>query len=41
LFKKGTKIHSDLDGIMRIEFAENVEEILPKLEKELKEAGLI
>jgi len=41
LFKRGTKIHSDLDGIMRIEFAENVEEILPQLEKELKGAGLI
>jgi len=41
LFKKGTKIHSDLDGIMRIEFDNFVEEKILELEKELKEAGLL
>lgn len=41
LFKKGTKIHSDLDGIMRIEFDDSVEEKILDIEKELKEAKLI
>ena len=41
LFKKGTKIHSDLDGIMRIEFNDSVEEKILDVEKELKEAKLI
>jgi len=41
LFKKGTKIHSDLDGIMRIEFNETVNEKLVDIEKELKNVGLI
>ncbi len=41
LFKKGTKIHSDLDGITRIEFNEYVEEKIIELEKELTAAGLI
>lgn len=41
LFKKGTRIHSDLEGIMRIEFDESVEEKVMELEKELKEVGLL
>jgi len=41
LFKKGTKIHSDLDGISRIEFNESVEDKVLEIEKELKAAGLI
>lgn len=41
LFKKGTKIHSDLEGIMRIEFDKSVEEKVMELEKELKEVGLL
>ena len=38
--KKGTNIHSDLDGIMRIEFKDRIEEALIELERELKAAGL-
>jgi len=41
LFKKGTKIHSDLDGISRIEFNESVTEKVPEIENELRAAGLI
>jgi predicted nucleotide-binding protein len=41
LFKKGTKLHSDLEGISRIEFAESVEEKLIDIERELKAAGLL
>jgi hypothetical protein len=41
LFKRGTKLHSDLEGISRIEFAENVEEKILEIEKELKAAGLL
>jgi hypothetical protein len=41
LFKKGTQIHSDLHGINRVEFQENVEEALIELERELRAAHLI
>jgi len=41
LFKKGTKIHSDLEGIIRIEFGNSIEEKIMEIEKELKEAGLL
>lgn len=41
LFKKGTKIPSDLDGITRIEFDDSVGEKIEEIENELREAGLI
>ena len=41
LSKRGTSIHSDLSGIVRIEFIENIEEVVTSLEKELKRAGLV
>lgn len=41
LSKKGTTLHSDLNGIIRIDFQKSVEEITQKLEIELKKAGLI
>ena len=39
MLKKGTQIHSDLDGIERIEFHESVEETLIQLERELEAGG--
>ncbi len=41
LFKKGTRIHSDLDGISRVQFGESVLEVVNDIEKELVEAGLV
>jgi predicted nucleotide-binding protein len=41
LAKRGTSVHSDLSGIVRIEFIENVEEAIHSLEKELRQAGLV
>ncbi len=41
LFKKGAKIHSDLDGISRIEFNDTVDEIVPEMEKELVEGSIL
>ena len=41
LFKKGTLIHSDLEGVSRIEYTESVEEKVLDIEKELKAAKLI
>ena len=41
LCKRGTSIHSDLSGIVRIEFIENVDEVISPLEKELRQARLI
>jgi predicted nucleotide-binding protein len=41
LMKRGTKIHSDLDGISRIEFDESVEDKVLKIRRELKSAGLV
>lgn len=39
ILKKGTQIHSDLDGIERIEFHDSVEETLIPLERELEAGG--
>lgn len=41
VFKKGTKIHSDLDGISRIEFNDSVDEVVPEIERELLEIGVL
>lgn len=41
ILKKGTKIHSDLDGISRIEFKTSVEEKINEIAAELVAAGLI
>jgi predicted nucleotide-binding protein len=41
LFKAGTQIHSDLDGISRIEFEKTVMEKLDEIERELVAAGLL
>ena len=41
LLKKGTRLHSDLEGISRIEFADSVEEKLMEIERELQAVGLI
>lgn len=41
LFRKGTKIPSDLDGITRIEFEDSIDEKTLEIEKELREAGLL
>lgn len=41
LFKEGTKIHSDLDGVSRIQFKDSVTEVTTEIETELVEAGLL
>ena len=41
LFKAGTQIHSDLDGISRVQFAESVEEVVDQIERELIEASVL
>jgi predicted nucleotide-binding protein len=41
LLKKGTKLHSDLDGISQITFGESVEEKYLDIERELQAAGLL
>jgi predicted nucleotide-binding protein len=41
LFKRGTQIHSDLEGIERVEFNESVEEVVSAIERELKAASLL
>ncbi len=41
LFKEGTKIHSDLDGVGRIQFKDSVTESMAEIEAELVEAGLL
>jgi predicted nucleotide-binding protein len=41
LFKKGTQIHSDLDGISRLEFSERVDEKRDELERELAAAEIV
>lgn len=41
LLKKGTKIHSDLEGINVIHFEESVEEKVADLERELRAANLV
>lgn len=41
VFKRGTYLPSDLDGINRIDFGENVLEVLPQLRTELESAGML
>lgn len=41
LFKEDTKIHSDLDGLSRIQFKDSVTESMAEIETELVEAGLL
>jgi predicted nucleotide-binding protein len=41
LFKKGTHIHSDLEGIERIEFTESVREKFTEIENELVASGIL
>lgn len=41
LFKKGTQIHSDLDGICRIQFDKSVGEVVPEMERELVAAEVL
>ena len=41
LFKKGTKIHSDLNGINSIEFEKTVQEKVLQIRAELRDAGII
>jgi len=41
LFKEGTQIHSDLDGISRLQFRESVEEVVEQIEQELVEANVL
>ena len=41
LFKQGTKIHSDLDGVCRIQFNKSIDEIVPDMERELVAANIL
>lgn len=41
LLKEGTQIHSDFDGVSRIQFRENVEDKFLDIQKELNACGLI
>jgi predicted nucleotide-binding protein len=41
LLKEGTRHHSDLDGVSRISFSENIEEKFLDIQKELQAAKLI
>lgn len=41
LFKKGTKIPSDLKGISRIQFTDSIEDVIIKIEEELLGAGIL
>ena len=41
LLKDGTTVHSDIDGISRIHFRENVEEKVIDIQKELDAVGLL
>lgn len=41
LLKQGTNIHSDLDGVSRIPFSDNVEDKFLDIQKELKAAKMI
>ena len=40
LFKEGTQIHSDLDGVSRIQFIRSVEEKIAEIERELTAASI-
>jgi predicted nucleotide-binding protein len=41
LYKEGTKLHSDLDGISRIEFSKDVAEKIAEIERELVSAEML
>lgn len=41
LLKEGTQIHSDIDGVSRIQFRDNVEEKFLQIQSELNACGLI
>lgn len=41
LVKQGTQLHSDFDGVSRINFAESVEESMAQINRELVVAGLV
>ena len=41
LLKKGTKLHSDLDGISRVEFDDNVDLKANEVRRELKDVGIL
>lgn len=41
LLKEGTRIHSDLDGVSRIQFKESIEEKVVEIHRELEAAGLL
>jgi predicted nucleotide-binding protein len=41
LLKEGTRIHSDLDGVSQVRFADNVEERFLQIQQELQAARLI
>lgn len=41
LFKEGTKVPSDLDGVSTIQFKESFEEKIVEIEKELRAAGIL
>lgn len=40
LLKEGTRIHSDLDGVSRVQFRESVKERVVEIHRELQAAGL-
>jgi predicted nucleotide-binding protein len=41
LLKEGTQIHSDIDGVSRIQFRDNIEEKILQIKNELEACGLI
>ena len=41
LLKQGTNIHSDLDGVSRILFTDNIEDKFLDIQKELEAAKII
>ena len=41
VWKRGTQIHSDLDGISRLEFTDSVEEKRDEIERELVAAEVV
>jgi predicted nucleotide-binding protein len=41
LLKEGTRIHSDIDGVSRIQFRDNIEDKILQIKNELEACGLI
>ena len=41
LLKEGTKIHSDFDGVSRVQYKEDVNDVFLKIQTELRELGII